>query len=160
MLASVTSCVNIREFLKDTTMADSHENVAWKSEFTFFQFLSWLFQLAFFVKCKQTLDLELTFCQPNYPSSWREWILSLLVYVLHRTWNWWQRNVQKSVMHVQVLVLPYQASAHLITHRRCILTSQYIVICQKQNILGANWLLLLIASQTFFRLISSSFASG
>ena len=64
------------------------------------------------------------------------------------------------MMHVQVLVLPYQASAYLITHRRCILTLQYIVIRQKQNILGANWLLLLIASQTFFRLISSSFASG
>ena len=28
-----------REFLKDTTMAESHENVAWKSEFTFFQWL-------------------------------------------------------------------------------------------------------------------------
>ena len=35
-----TSCVNTREFLKDTTTADSHENVAWKSEFTFFQSLS------------------------------------------------------------------------------------------------------------------------
>ena len=33
-------CVNTREFLKDTTTADSHENVAWKSEFTFFQSLS------------------------------------------------------------------------------------------------------------------------
>ena len=42
------------------------------------------------------------------------------------------------MMHVQVLVLPYQASAYLITHRRCILTLQYIVIRQKQNILGAN----------------------
>ena len=39
-LASVTSCVNIREFLKDTTTADNHENVAWKREFTFFHFLS------------------------------------------------------------------------------------------------------------------------
>ena len=34
---AVTSCINIREFLKDTTMAESHENVVWKSEFTFFQ---------------------------------------------------------------------------------------------------------------------------
>ena len=49
------SCVNTREFLKDTTTADSHENVAWKSEFTFFQSLSWLFQLAYFVKCKRWL---------------------------------------------------------------------------------------------------------
>ena len=39
-LASVTFCVNIREFLKDTATADSHENVAWRSEFTFFQSLS------------------------------------------------------------------------------------------------------------------------
>ena len=30
---------NIREFLKDTTTADNHEIVAWKKEFTFFQFL-------------------------------------------------------------------------------------------------------------------------
>ena len=84
-LASVTSCKNIREFLKDTTMADNHENVAWKREFTSFQFLSWLFQLSYFVKCKRTL-LELNFYQ-SYPSSWREWILSLLVYVLHKTWR-------------------------------------------------------------------------
>ena len=35
------SCVNTREFLKDTTTADSHENVAWRSElFTVFQSLS------------------------------------------------------------------------------------------------------------------------
>ena len=32
--------INIREFLKDTTTADNHENVAWKREFTFSQFLS------------------------------------------------------------------------------------------------------------------------
>ena len=38
-LESVTSCVNIREFLKDTTTAASHENVAWKSEFIFLQSL-------------------------------------------------------------------------------------------------------------------------
>ena len=38
-LESVTSCVNIGDFLKDTTTAVSHENVAWKSEFTFFQSL-------------------------------------------------------------------------------------------------------------------------
>ena len=38
-LASVKFCINIKEFLKDTTMAESHENVVWKSEFTFFQWL-------------------------------------------------------------------------------------------------------------------------
>ena len=35
-LGLVTSCVNIRKSSKDTTTAHSHENVAWKSEFTFF----------------------------------------------------------------------------------------------------------------------------
>ena len=44
------SCVNTREF-----GADNHENVAWESEFIFFQSLSWLFQLAYFVKCKRRL---------------------------------------------------------------------------------------------------------
>ena len=44
-----------RECFKDSTAADSHENVAWKSEFAFFQSLSWLFQLAYFVKCKRWL---------------------------------------------------------------------------------------------------------
>ena len=39
-LALVTSWLIIREFLKDTTMADNYEKVAWKKEFTFFQFLS------------------------------------------------------------------------------------------------------------------------
>ena len=59
--------INIREFLKDTTTADNHDNVAWKKEFTFFQFLWCSFKLTYFVKCKRTL-LELNFYQP-YPSS-------------------------------------------------------------------------------------------
>ena len=63
-LASVMSCVNIREFLKDATTADKHEIVAWKKEFTFF---SVSIQLAYFVKFKGTL-LEVNFYQP-YPSS-------------------------------------------------------------------------------------------
>ena len=41
-----------------------------RSEFTFFQSLSWLFQLAYFVKCKRS-PLALNFYQP-YPSSYRE----------------------------------------------------------------------------------------
>ena len=58
--ACIGHASDAREFLKDTTTADSHKNVTWKSEFTFFQSLSWLFQLACFVKCKWTL-LELNF---------------------------------------------------------------------------------------------------
>ena len=49
-LALVTSWLNVGDFLKDTTMADNYENVTWKKEFTFFQFLLWFFQLAYFVK--------------------------------------------------------------------------------------------------------------
>ena len=37
-LAAVTSCVNIREFLKDITTTDDHENVGWKREFLFSSF--------------------------------------------------------------------------------------------------------------------------
>ena len=69
------------EFLKDTTTETSNGKV----NLYFFQSLSWLFQLADFVKCRRTL-LELNFYQP-YPSSWGKWILSLLLYVLHKTWN-------------------------------------------------------------------------
>ena len=58
--ACIGHASDAREFLKDTTTADSHENVTWKSEFTFFQSLSWLFQLAYFVKCKWDL-LQLNF---------------------------------------------------------------------------------------------------
>ena len=93
---SVTSCVNVKESLRDTTTADDHENVAWKSEFTFFQSLSWLFQLAYFVKSKRTL-LELNFYQP-----WREWILSLRtrgIFTDSRAFD--AKKLQKSLMHVQ-----------------------------------------------------------
>ena len=43
---------------------------------SFFQSQSWLFQLAYFVKCKRTL-LKLNFYQPYrpYPSSWGDWIV-------------------------------------------------------------------------------------
>ena len=64
---------------------NSWQPLCTKSEFTFFQSLSWLFQLAYFVKCKPTL-LELNFYQP-YPVIKRNKILSLLVFVLHKTWN-------------------------------------------------------------------------
>ena len=163
MLASVTSCVNIREFLKDTMTTENHENIAWKREFPFLQFLSWLFQRAYFVKCKQTL-LQLNFYQP-YPSSWREWILSLLVYVLHKTWlirhfhrwscSWQNRNVQKRVMHAQSCFLPYQAIAYLTfsspPHLKLPIIYD-ILWWVKNRIFSAQIeLLLLIASQMFFR---------
>ena len=162
------SCVNTREFLKDTTTADSHENVAWKSEFTFFQSLSWLFQLAYFVKCKRTL-LELNFYQP-YPSSWREWILSLLVFVLHKTWN---KSFPRVVVQLTAKKCTKKRDALakllfcLVSRRRRILNFLDLPIIYdtlwsvKNRIFwGQIQLLLLIASQTFFQLIGSSFVSG
>ena len=84
-LESVKSCVNIREFLKIPRRLPATKTSQGKVNSHFFQSLSWLFQLAYFATCKWTL-LKLNFYLP-YPSSWREWILSWLVYVLHKTWN-------------------------------------------------------------------------
>ena len=61
-LASVTSCVNIREFLKDTTTADNHEKVAWKREFTFFSVSIVIIPTHLLCQGKRTL-LELNFYQ-------------------------------------------------------------------------------------------------
>ena len=75
-----------------------------KTEFAFFQSLSWLFQLAYFVKCKRTI---LEFRK-------RKKIWSLLVYVLHKTWiryfqlvvlQWRQRNVQDRVINANTELL-------------------------------------------------------
>ena len=70
-----------------------------KSELTFFQSLSSLFQLTYFVKCKRTL-LELNFYQP-YPSSQWERKFCHCFYVVVVRWR--QRNIvlQKSVINVQ-----------------------------------------------------------
>ena len=58
-----------------------------KSEFAFFQPLSWLFQLAHFVKCKRT-PLELNFYQPEIQvHREKENFVMLLVYALHKTWK-------------------------------------------------------------------------
>ena len=154
-------------------MTDNHKNVARKREFPFLQFLSWLFQLAYFVKHNRTL-LELNFYQP-YPSSWREWILSLLVYVLHKTWlirlfhrwscSWRQTNVQKSVMHVQSVFLPCQAIAYLTfsspPHLKLPIIYDILWWVKNRMFSGQIELILLIASQTFFRWQKgSSFVSG
>ena len=79
------------------------------SELTFFQSLSWLFQLTYFVKCKRTL-LELNFYKP-YRSSERErkFCHCLFTSFTKReirhfhvvVVQWRQTNIQKSVMHVQ-----------------------------------------------------------
>ena len=84
-LASVTSCANFREFLKDTTTADNHENVAWKREFTFF--FSFYRHYSNSLTSSRQANSSGAELLSTYPSSWRERILSLVVYVLHKTWN-------------------------------------------------------------------------
>ena len=81
----------------------------WKSEFTFFQSSTRLLQVTNFVKCRRTL-LRLNSYEPH-PSSERErkFRRRLCTSSVHREiWHfhvvvvqWRQRNVQKSVMHVQ-----------------------------------------------------------
>ena len=119
--ASVTSCVNIREFLKDTTTADNHENVAWKREFTFF-FSFYRHYSNSLTSSRQANSSGAEFLS-TYPSSWREWILSLLVYVPSQNMklgiSTGSRAVDGKEMYkkvwcmCKVVVLPCQAIAYL-----------------------------------------------
>ena len=111
--------------------------------YIFVQSLSWLFQLAYFVKCKRIL-LELNSYQ-LYPSSWREWILSLLVYVLHKMWNYafdGREMYKKAWCTCKVVVLPCQAIAYLTfsspPHHKTSCYLRYVVIHKKHNI-GAKF---------------------
>ena len=80
-----------------------------KSKFAFLQCLSQLFQLIYFVKCKRTL-FEPN-CKETFPASERDRLFSrrLVMSLIKReirlfsvaVVQWRQRNVQKSVMHVQ-----------------------------------------------------------
>ena len=70
------------------TLGDDSENVAHlKSELAFFQSSSRLLQLAYFVNCRRPL-LGLIPIERHIQVQKRERILSWLVYVLHKTWNW------------------------------------------------------------------------
>ena len=165
-LALVTSCVNIREFLKDTTTADNHEKVAWKTEFTFFQFLSWLFQNAYFVKCKRTL-LELI--SINISKSVK--LMNFVIACLRPSQNMklgiftGSRAVDGKEMYkkvwctCKVVVLLIWLSRR----RRIFVFLLFTIHCDESKnriFSGQIDLLLLIASQTFFWLIGSSFVSG
>ena len=129
-------CKNIyREFLKDATTADSLKNVAWKSDFTYF----------FLISVSIVIIPTCFLCQMEANSSGL-WTLLLFSKFMKRM-NfvivcWQQRNVQKVWCTCKVVVLPCQATAYLTSRCRCILYFldylRYIVICQKQNILGAN----------------------
>ena len=142
-----------------------------KSEVTFFQSLSWLFQLTYFVKCKRT-PLELNFCQP-YPSSQRErkFCHCLFTSFIKReirhfhvvVVQWRQRNVQKSVMHVQSCF--FALSSYSFFYFLVAAASytwyylRYVVIRQKQNFLSANWIAPADSIRNVFRLSGSSFVS-
>ena len=88
---------------------DGYENATWKSEFALSQTLSRLFQLVYFVKCwqiflelnskrlYQSSGIEKESCCLEFPSSTRREIRRFHVVVVQRR----QKNVQKSVMHVQ-----------------------------------------------------------
>ena len=87
-----------REFLKDTATETSHGKV----NLYFFQSLSWLFQLAYFVKCKGTL-LELNFYEENQfcHGLFTSFTKREIRHFHGQSCSWRQRNVKKSVMHVQ-----------------------------------------------------------
>ena len=95
-------------------------------------------------------------------------ILSLLVYVLHKTWNyrhfhvvvmqWRQRNEQKSVMHVQscCFALPSYYFFYFLVAAASSHYLRYIVIRQKQNFLSANWIAPADSIRNVFRLTGSN----
>ena len=150
--ASATSCVNIyREFLKDTTTAYCHENVAWKSDFILFSVSIVIIPARLLCQIIQANYSGAEFLQP-YPRSWREWILSLLqftsftkreirhVHGLRRTVDG-KEMYKKAWCSCKVVVLPCQAIAYLTflspPHLKLPIMSYYLrytVIRQKQNI--------------------------
>ena len=72
-----------RELLKDTTMETSHGKV---NAYFFLSFYRDYFNSLTLSNASELLWSWISNNQP-YPSSWREWMLSLLVYILHKTWN-------------------------------------------------------------------------
>ena len=80
--------------------------------------------------------------------------------------QWRQRNVQKSVMHVQSCCFALSSYCFFNTfssplHRYTLFHYlRYIVMRQKQNVLSANWIAPADRIRNFFRLIGSSFVSG
>ena len=130
-----------------TATKTSHE----KMNSYFFQSQSWLFQLAYFVKCKRTL-LKLNFYQPYrpYPSSWGDWIViaclrppqnvKLGIFRGSRAVDG-KEMYKKTWCTCKVVVLPCQAFAYLTflspPHLTLPIMSYYLrytVIRQKQNI--------------------------
>ena len=97
-------------------------------------------------------------------------ILSLLVYVLHKTWNyrhfhvvvvqWRQRNEQKKRdARAKLLFCLVKLLLFLLSRRRCIFNFPLFtihVIHQKQNFLSAKWIAPADRIRNVFRLIGSN----
>ena len=122
------------------------------------------------VKRKRTL-LELNFYQP-YPSSWGEWILSLLVYGSSQNMKLGiftgspavdgKEMCKKCDARAKLLFYFVKLLLVWLSRRRRIFnlllfTTHYDDRVKNRIFSGQIQLLLLIASQTFFRLIGSSF---
>ena len=165
------SCINIREFLKATMMADNHENVAWKREFTFFQFLSWLFHHAYFANASElfwswiSINISKSMKRMNFvivclpPSQY----MKLGIFTGSRAVD--GKEMYKKVWCTcKVVVLPCQGIAYLTFSRppHLYLPIIYDTLWWVKNRIfsGQIELLLLIASQTLFWLIGSSFDCG
>ena len=171
-LELVTSCVNIREFSKDTTTAHSQENVAWKSEFTFFS-------VSIVIIPTRLL------CQMQANSSGAEFLstiskfmkrMNFVIACLRPSQNvklgifTGSRAVDGKEMYkkawctCKVVVLPCEAIANLtfssLLHLKVPIIYDTLWSVKNRIFSGQIELLLLIASQTFFRLIGSSFVSG
>ena len=122
-----------------------------KSELKFFQSLSWLFQLTYFVKCKRTL-LELNFYQP-YPSSWRETKRELGIFTGSRAVDG-KEMYKKAWCTCKVVVLPCQAIAFFTfsspLHLKLPIIYDTLWSVRNRIFSVQIELLLLIASETFF----------
>ena len=159
-------CVNIKEFLKDTTRTDNHEIVAWKREFTFFQFLSWLFPLASKLfwswiyinisKSIKRMNFVIACLRPSQN-------MKLGIFTGSRAVD--GKEMYKKVWCTcEVVVLPCQAIAYLTlsSPSHLYLPIIYDTLWWVKNRIFSGQIepLLLIASQTLFWLIGSSFVSG
>ena len=130
-----------REFLKHSTTADSHENVI------FFQSISWLFQLAYFVT--NASELFWSWISINHIQVHKEkenFVIACLrpsqnvklgIFTGSRAVNG-KEMYKKAWCTCKVVVLPCFSSPPHLKLPRSSYYLRYIVIRQKQNILGAN----------------------
>ena len=144
-----------------------------KSELTFFQSLSWLFQLTYSVKCKRTL-LELNFYQP-YPSSWRERKFChclFMSFTKHENRyfhvvvvQWRQRNTvyaKRRHARAKLLFCLVKLSLFLLSRRRFIINFLLFTIhCDpSETEFSQHKFALADSIRNDFRVIGSSFISG